>query len=79
MKIPDPATVTARKREDGVAVIVMLILLGLVLFFVVANFHTLSDLHGELKRIEQRQIRRINNAGTNAVSQSTATRSMNTP
>jgi len=62
-----------------VAVIVMLILLGLILAFVVANFNTLSDLHGELKRIEQRQIRRINNAGTNAVPQSTAPRSMSTP
>ena len=79
MKIPDPATVTPRKREDGMAVIVMLILLGLVLAFVVANFHTLSDLHGELKRVEQRQIRRINNAGTNAVPQSNASKLMSTP
>jgi hypothetical protein len=79
MKIPDLSRVTARKRENGMAVIVMLILLGLVLAFVVANFHTLSDLHGELKRVEQKQIRRINNAGTNTVSQSTAARSMSAP
>ena len=51
---------TARKRQDGIASVIMLILVALVLSFIIANIATLSALHNDVKRIEQRQIRRIN-------------------
>jgi hypothetical protein len=64
-----------RKREDGVvAVIVMLMLLALVLGFICANLQALSDLHSELKSVEQKQIRRLGYAATNAAPQSPAVR-----
>lgn len=62
----------ARKRQDGLAVIIILILITIVLGFILANASTLSALHNDVKRIEQRQIRRINppapNASTNSPS-----------
>jgi hypothetical protein len=68
MKIPNLSASTHRKREDGVvAVIVMLALLALVLAFIIANLNTLSELRGELKRVEKRQIRRLGYTGTNVV------------
>lgn len=70
MKIPNPSAATTRKREDGLAVIVMLMLLALVLAFIFTNLRTLSELRGQLKRIEQREIRRLNGATTNATPQS---------
>jgi hypothetical protein len=54
------------KRENGSAVIVMLALLAFILAFIIANVHVLSDLHGELKIIEQKQVRRLNHSATNA-------------
>ena len=53
-------TTKSRKRQDGLAAIIMLLLLALVFSFVIANMNTLSTLHNDVKRIEQRQIRRIN-------------------
>jgi hypothetical protein len=68
MKIPNLSASARRKREDGVvAVIVMLALLALVLAFIIANLNTLSELRGELKKVEKRQIRRLGYAGTNSV------------
>lgn len=49
-----------RKHQDGIASVIMLILLALVLTFIIANINTLSALHNDVKRLEQRQIRRIN-------------------
>ncbi len=60
MRIPNPSFSKTRKRQDGLAVILMLILLTLVLGFIVANTTTLTTLHNDVKRIEQRQIRRLN-------------------
>jgi hypothetical protein len=60
------ATSTTRKRQEGIASVIILILLALVLTFIVANMNTLSTLHNDVKRIEQRQIRRINSATTPA-------------
>ena len=65
MKI-DIQTSEKRKRESGLATIVMLILLALVLSFIIANVSTLTTLHNDVKRIEQRQIRRINPAAAAA-------------
>jgi hypothetical protein len=49
-----------RKRQDGIAAIIMLILLVIVFSFIIANMDTLGELHNNVKRLEQRQIRRIN-------------------
>ena len=48
------------QRQDGLATILMLILLALVFSFIFANMNTLTTLHNDVKRIEQRQLRRIN-------------------
>jgi hypothetical protein len=64
MKITLLPTTNRRKRKDGVAAIVMLALLALVLTFIFANLRALSDLRGELKIIEQKQIRRLNHSMT---------------
>jgi hypothetical protein len=69
MKISLQAT---RKRQDGLAVVVMLILIAMVLGFIVANTATLTTLHNDVKRIEQRQIRRLNSTTTNATMHSPA-------
>jgi len=58
MKISSSTTANRRKRNDGVAAIIMLALLALILAFIFANLRALSDLHGELKVIEQKQIHR---------------------
>jgi hypothetical protein len=66
MRITNSTTTNRRKRKAGVAAIVMLALLALVLAFIFANLRTLSDLRGELKIIEQKQIHRLNHPATNA-------------
>jgi hypothetical protein len=66
MKILTPSNSRLRQRQSGMAVIVILALLALVLGFIAVNFQALSSLHGELKLIEQRQIRRLNHSATNA-------------
>jgi hypothetical protein len=71
MKI-HPSKSPARKRQDGAAVIIMLILLAMVLGFILVNARTLSTLHAEVKRIEQRQIRRLNAATTSATNSPSA-------
>jgi hypothetical protein len=65
MKIDLSAT-TTRKCQDGIASVIMLILLALVLSFIIANIFTLSELHNNVKRLEKQQIRRINPPATNA-------------
>ncbi len=52
---------------------IALVLVGLVLSFILANIATLSALHNDVKRIEQRQIRRINPPATNVSTNSPAT------
>ena len=54
------AKTSIRNRQAGIASVIMLILLALVLTFIIANINTLSALHNDVKRLEQRQIRRIN-------------------
>lgn len=53
-------TTKSRRRQDGIASVIMLLVLGTVFGFIIANMNTLSGLHNDVKRIEQRQIRRIN-------------------
>lgn len=50
----------SQRRQGGVAVIVMLVLLSLIVAYVAANIRTLNFLQKELKLTEQRQIRRLN-------------------
>lgn len=64
MNIRSPSR-SNRRNNQGVAVIVMLALLGLILAFIFANLRTLSDLRGELKVVERKQIRRLNQSITN--------------
>lgn len=73
MKILIHTSAKNRRRQDGLATILMLILLALVLSFIIANATTLSTLHSDVKRIEQRQIRRINPAATATSTNSPAT------
>jgi hypothetical protein len=77
MKIPDLSRAAKRNSRDGMAVIVVLILLGLILAFICANMHTLSELRGEMKLIEQKQLRRLGYNATNAVPQSTVATTTN--
>jgi len=59
MRISTPSN-KYRKHQDGLAVVIILILIAIVLGFILENASTLSALHNDVKRIEQRQIRRIN-------------------
>jgi hypothetical protein len=55
-------------RQGGSAVIVMLALLALILVFASANMRSLANLERETRKIEQKQIRRLEAHGaTNAV------------
>jgi len=55
-----------RRRREGVATIVILILITMVLGFIIANIAVLSALHKDVKLIEQRQIRRIHSTSAHA-------------
>lgn len=60
MKLPcnsHPARL--RRRESGMAVIVVLALVSILLLYVACNIRTLSNLGQELKLLERRQIRRL--------------------
>ena len=76
MRISLHTPAAKRKRQDGLATILMLILLALVLSFIIANASTLSTLHNDVKRIEQRQIRRINPGATATSTNSPAPRAV---
>lgn len=67
MKIRASINSTARSQKSGFSVIIMLALLGMVLAFIVANSQALSGLSSDLNRLEQKQIRRLNQSVTNAV------------
>ena len=47
------------RRNHGSAVVVMIVLLGLMLIFVLANLKTLHFMDRELKLIEKRQLQRL--------------------
>jgi hypothetical protein len=49
-----------RRREQGMATIVVLALLSIVLIYVAANVRSLDILGRELKLVEKQQIRRLN-------------------
>lgn len=66
MKIAASLHSASRSRKSGFSVIIMLALLGLVLAFIVANSQALSGLSSDLNRLEQKQIRRLNESVKNA-------------
>jgi len=60
----------ASHRERGMAVVVVLALTSVLLVYVAANLRSLGLLDRELKRVEQKQIQRLDKAtsgATNAV------------
>jgi hypothetical protein len=57
MKILRP---TRSRRQDGVAIVVILVLLSVMLLYVTANVKSVRLLGRELKLIEQRQVQRWN-------------------
>jgi hypothetical protein len=59
------------------ATVVVLILLAMVLGFVCANLAALAHLHGELKVIERKQLRRLNHSAIASASASTGLTSTN--
>jgi hypothetical protein len=58
VKFPVP---DSSRRNHGSAVVVMIVLLGLMLIFVLANLKTLHFMDRELKLIEKRQLQRLSN------------------
>ena len=54
-----PAAAEPRRREQGMAVIVVMALVSILLIYVACNIRTLSHLGHELKLLEQRQVRRL--------------------
>lgn len=60
MKLPHPNPDALRPREDGAAVIVMLVLLSIILIYITANMRSLKQLHQELNLTERRQVNRLN-------------------
>lgn len=78
-----PSQFQRRNSQGGfVAVVIMFILLSMVLAFIVANGRMVTDLHSEIRLIEKNQMRRLQQASTNAVTNSrylTTTNSITTP
>ena len=72
MKI-DVLSPKIQRRRDGIATIIMLILITMVLGFIVANIAVLSALHKDVKLIEQRQIHRIHSTSARASTNSPST------
>jgi len=63
-------TSSPTRRQDGVAIVVILAMLVIMLLYVAANVRALDYLGRELKLLEQRQVQRLNSstAPTNSVS-----------
>lgn len=58
---------TPRRRQNGSAVLVFIMLLAVMLILVTANSKALFHLHQEIKLLEQRQVKRLNASQTNAI------------
>ena len=78
-----PSQFQRRNSQGGfVAVVIMFILLSMVLAFIVANGRVVTDLHSEIRLIEKNQMRRLQQAQTNAAPNLrylTTTNSITTP
>lgn len=51
------------RREDAMAVIIMLAILSILCVCIAMNTHSLNQLHSEIKTLEQRQKARLTQAG----------------
>jgi hypothetical protein len=49
----------SRRREDGIAVIVVLALIVMVLLFLMGNVRTFYSLEGDLRLLEKQQMHRL--------------------
>lgn len=56
MKLPPQSS---RERERGVAVIIVLALIGIIMLYLAANQHCLVGLKHQLRLTEQHQIKRL--------------------
>jgi len=68
MKIP---VSSPQRRQNGVAIVVILALLSIMLLYITANVRSLHHLGRELRLLEQRQIQRLERSQTNAPSPAT--------
>jgi hypothetical protein len=75
MKIPRPSR---SRRQDGVAIVAILVLLSVMLLYVTANVKSVRLLGRELKLIEQQQIQRWN-ARSAVISSASKTNLPSTP
>jgi hypothetical protein len=55
------------RRQDGSVVFIFVALLAIMMILVAANGNALSNLHKETKLLEHRQIERLNDSQTNAI------------
>lgn len=71
MKILHPSTAgpgqphsRPSREEDGMATIIFITLMTIMMILVTAEARALSQLHREVKFLEQQQIKRLNHAST---------------
>jgi hypothetical protein len=57
----------SKRREDGVATFILLVLMLIMLSLVMAESAALFHLHREVKMLEQKQIKRLDASQTNSV------------
>ena len=69
MKIPHPSNV--RSRRDGSATIIFTALLAIMVIMVAAESRSLAHLRREVKFLEQKQIKRLNQSQTNTAQTNT--------
>lgn len=62
-----------RRKEDGFAVLVILILMSLMLVFLASNAIVLRHLHQQIKLVEKRQLKKFDAAPVKALVQTNAT------
>ena len=65
MKIQSPHLV--RRSENGMATVIFIALLAIMMILVMAESRALFHLHQEVKLLEQKPIKRLNNSPTNAI------------
>ena len=65
MKIHQPHP--ARRKEDGMATMVFIILLSIMMILIMAETHALYNLRCEVKLMEKQQIQRLNGTPANAI------------
>jgi hypothetical protein len=58
---------TPRRRQNGSAVLIFIMLLAIMMILATADSKALSRLHQEIKLLEQQQIKCLNAAQTNTV------------